>query len=77
VKETIMQIDMTKDEAVALCETFNRRRKGLVDTLKSIERKRSWRPSERAIAAVPFQMDLQRIIDFQTKLEKAFGIGGW
>lgn len=74
---TTASIEFTYIEASALFVTIQRRKRALVDAIRVINRKRSWRDSEKAMAKIPYAEDLARLGALEKKIGEAFNIGGY
>jgi hypothetical protein len=70
-------VTMTRREAEELSRVFNDIRRQLVANIKAVERKRSWRDSEKAMALGEYRHRLQVISDFHESLKSVHGIGGY
>lgn len=72
-----MNIPMTRDEAIEFSFALDRTQKGLVTKLQAVDRKRSWRPSEKAMAKASFQKDLDFITELNDRIQRAAQIRGY
>jgi hypothetical protein len=68
---------LTRSEAEELFDALNKTREALVLNIGSVNRKLTWRESEKAMAVADFRKRLVTIEEHMQRIGTAFNIGGW
>lgn len=71
------KIEMTKQEALDFSFALDEAQKACVNALNAIDRKRSWRDSEKAMAKVPYARRLEQLTKLNERIQQAAQIRGW
>lgn len=70
-------LKLDREEAREALIALNKRRVALVDLIHRVQRKRSWRPSERAMEAGKLQQQLNALTKLYDAVAEAYELGGF
>lgn len=74
---TTHNVNFTKDEAAAFSFALDEAQRSCVRAIDSIKRKRSWRDSEKAMAAAEISKRLDLLTKLNDRIQRAAQIRGY